>query len=164
MDKLALLRTVFVFRGLEENLFLKISEMLKEVKFSAGAEIFPQGRAADSFFIVSSGEISISKKLGPGHEKTLAVLGPGSVFGEMAFFSDSPRTAGAVSMTDSALWKIERGDFVRFISNEPRAGLRVLSGLLQVTMDRLDRDLERARDHLSHGQDNIRRQERKRYA
>ena len=138
MDKLSLLRTVFVFSGLEESLLLKISGMLREVKFGAGVEIFAQSRQADSFFIIDSGEVSIFKKLGPGHEKTLAVLGPGSVFGEMAFFSDSPRTAGAVSMTDTVLWKIDRGDFIKFVSDEPKAGLRVLSGLLQVAMDRLE--------------------------
>jgi len=48
---------------------------------------------SDAFYIIDSGEVVISKELGPKNEKTLAVLGPGSVFGEMAFFSDSPRTA-----------------------------------------------------------------------
>jgi GAF domain-containing protein len=36
------------------------------------------------------------------------------------------------------LWKIERRDFMKFISEEPKAGLKILSGLLQVTMDRLE--------------------------
>jgi len=138
MDKISLLRSVFVFGGLDENLLAKIAERLREAKFAAGEEIFAQDRRADSFFIVSSGEVTISKKIGSSHEKTLAVLGAGSVFGEMAFFSDSPRTAGASAKTDAALWKIDREDFMKFVSEEPAAGFRILSGLLQVAMDRLE--------------------------
>jgi CRP-like cAMP-binding protein len=138
MDKLKILKSVFVFGGLEESLLVKISAHLKEVKFAAGAEIFLQGRKADSFYIVGSGEVVILKKPGEAREKILAVLAPGSVFGEMAFFSDSPRTANAISKTDTRLWKIEHADFMNFIAEEPKAGLRILSGLLQVSMDRLD--------------------------
>lgn len=138
MDKASLLRSVFVFSGLDDALLGRIADFLKEARFGRGKEIFRQQEKADSFFIVREGEITISKVLGPGHEKTLAVLGPGSVFGEMAFFSDSPRTASAAARSDTLLWKIERGDFMKFISVEPEAGLRVTSGLLQVAMDRLE--------------------------
>lgn len=138
MDKLSLLKSVFVFGGLEDGLLGKIAAHLQEARFEDGQLIFKQDEKADSFFIVDTGEVSISKKLGPGQEKALALLGPGSVFGEMAFFSDSPRTANAAAKSQVLLWKIERGDFMNFISEEPKAGLRILSGLLQVSMDRLE--------------------------
>jgi len=138
MDKLKILKSVFVFGGLEESLLVKISQHLVEVNFASGASIFLQGDAADSFYIVESGEVSILKILGGTREKLLAVIGPGSVFGEMAFFSDSPRTANAVSKTDTKLWKIEHAGFMDFIATEPKAGIKILSGLLRVSMDRLD--------------------------
>ncbi len=138
MDKLSLLKSVFVFAGLEENLLSQITGHMKEARFGAGQEIFSEGDKADSFFIIDSGDVTIAKKLGPGHEKVLAVLTQGNVFGEMAFFSDSPRTANAVSKSDSVLLKIERDEFMQFVSAQPHAGLRILSGLLQVSMDRLE--------------------------
>ncbi|MHB9154968.1 MAG: cyclic nucleotide-binding domain-containing protein [Endomicrobiales bacterium] len=138
MDKVTLLKSVFVFSGLEDSLLAEIARHLKEAEFPRGQEIFRQQGSADAFFIIDTGEVTISKVLGPGQEKLLAVLGPGSVFGEMAFFSDSPRTANARARTDAVLFKIERSDFMHFIQTEPKAGLRVLSGLLQVAMDRLE--------------------------
>jgi len=138
MDKLSLLKSVFVFSGLDEQLLSRLTGQLKETKFAEGREIFSEGRTADSFFIVDSGEVIISKQLGPDQKKTLAVLGTGSVFGEMAFFSDSPRTANAVARTACTLWRVERNGFMKFIADEPQAGLRILSGLLQVSMDRLE--------------------------
>ncbi|MBN1823459.1 MAG: cyclic nucleotide-binding domain-containing protein [Endomicrobiales bacterium] len=138
MDKLSLLKSVFIFSGLDGKLLETISGHLKEMKCSAGKEIFRQQQKADAFYIVDKGEVTILKKLGASNEKILAVLGPGSVFGEMAFFSDSPRTANAVAKTETVLWEIERDDFLKFISSEPNAGLKILSGLLQVSMDRLE--------------------------
>lgn len=138
MDKTALLKSVFVFSGIEDSLLTVLSGQLKESRFSAGAEIFRQSERAEAFFIVDSGEVTITKRLAEDQEKVLAVLGPGSVFGEMAFFSDSPRTANAVCRQDCVLWKIERQAFMQFVHEQPQAGLRILSGLLQVSMDRLD--------------------------
>ncbi|MFH1369064.1 MAG: cyclic nucleotide-binding domain-containing protein [Elusimicrobiota bacterium] len=138
MDKLSMLKTVFIFKELDETLLKQLVDQLKEAKFKTGGQIFREGMKADAFYIVDSGEVVISKELGPGNEKVLALLGPGSVFGEMAFFSDSPRTAKAAAKTDSALLKIERADFLGFIKKEPQAGLRVLEGLLQVSMERLE--------------------------
>lgn len=138
MDKSNLLQSVFIFKGLDSGLLKQLAGQLKEAKFKAGAQVFREGMKADAFYIVDSGEVVISKELGPGNEKILAMLGPGSVFGEMAFFSDSPRTAKAAAKNESVLWKIERADFLGFIEKEPKAGLRILEGLLQVSMDRLE--------------------------
>lgn len=138
MKKRSLLKSVFVFSGLEDALLAQLTDQLKEARFGAGESVFREKVPADSFFIVESGEVVITKELAPGQEKVLAVLGPGSVFGEMAFFSDSPRTANAAARADTLLWKVERSAFMEFIARQPAAGLRILSGLLQVTMDRLE--------------------------
>ena len=138
MEKLALLKSVFVFSGLEIDLLLNIAKQLKELKLAAGSEIFREGSHSDSFYIIESGEIIISKCLGVDRRKTLAILGTGSVFGEMAFFGDLPRTADASAKTDSLIWKIDKDDFSNIILEQPHAGLQVLSGLLQVTLERLE--------------------------
>lgn len=138
MDKLSLLKSAFVFEGIEEPLLLQLAGYFKSVNFKKGDIIFSEGAASDSFFIVDTGEITITKRIDTGKEKVLAVLVRGSVFGEMAFFSDSPRIANAEAKTDSALWKIERPDFLRFIEERPQAGIKILAALLKVSMDRLE--------------------------
>lgn len=138
MDKTKLLKSVFIFAGLDDALLSQLSKVLKAAEFGEKDVIFKEGQPADAFYIVDAGEVVISKALGPGNEKILALLGPGSVFGEMAFFSDSPRTAKAAAKKDASLLKLERADFLSFIKQEPQAGLRILSGLLQVSMDRLE--------------------------
>ena len=106
MEKVSLLKSVFVFSGLDDKSLNQMSELLVKTPFSAGQTVFNEGKSADAFYVIGSGDITISKKIGQGKEKTLSMLGPGSVFGEMAFFSDSPRIADATAKTDSILWKI----------------------------------------------------------
>lgn len=138
MDKISLLKSTFVFSRLKIDLLEEIAKHLIEVKYNEGSKIFTQGEIAEAFFIIDSGEVTISRWVGQNDEKILSVLGPGSVFGEMAFFSDSPRTANAVTKTNCVLWKLDRNNFMNFVSEQPKAGVMILSGLLQVAMNRLD--------------------------
>ena len=94
MDKLSLLKSVFIFSELDDALLRQVVSLTKEVNFKANTDIFREGDKSDSFYIVNEGEITIFKQLGPGREKALAVLGKGLVFGEMAFFSDFPINCG----------------------------------------------------------------------
>jgi CRP-like cAMP-binding protein len=138
MDKMSILKSTFVFKNLEDKLLHTIAGHLNEISYANGASIFKEKDKADSFYIIQNGEVTISKEFGPEHKKVLAVLGPGSIFGEMAFFSDSPRTAHATCSMDSVLLVLKRDSFMKFINDEPKAGLEILSGLLQVSMDRLE--------------------------
>jgi CRP-like cAMP-binding protein len=138
MDTIALLQSVPVFAGLEESTLRQFAAHLKQVLYPAGGEVFAEQAPADSFFIIESGEIAITKRLGPGQEKLLAQLGRGGVFGEGTFFADSRRSAAAQAKTAATLWKIDRADFTRFIMEQPVEGIKVLSGLLRITMERLE--------------------------
>src|SRR3989339_148356 len=138
MDKISLLKSVFIFSGLSDPIVKDMSKYLKEAAFKAGKSIFLENDKADAFYIIDKGDVSISKRMGKDKEKILSMLGPGSAFGEMAFFSDSPRIADATARTDSLLYKIERKDFLDFISRESAAGLKILSALLQISMNRLE--------------------------
>lgn len=138
MEKIEILKSVFVFQGLDESLLGQLAAQFKEARFAAGKIIFAEGAAADAFYIVEAGEVGISKRIDAQREKLLAAMGPGSVFGEMAFFAASPRTATATARTGTVLLTIGREDFMGFIVRAPDAGIRILSGLLQVSMDRLE--------------------------
>ncbi|MBN1620967.1 MAG: cyclic nucleotide-binding domain-containing protein [Endomicrobiales bacterium] len=138
MDKISLFKSVYIFSNLENSLISQFVDQIKEVKISRDTEIFREGDMSDCFYIIDSGEINIYKQLGAGKEKILAILGPGTVFGEMAFFSDLPRTANARARTDSSILKINRDDFLNIVNIKPKEGLKILSRLLEVVMGRLE--------------------------
>jgi serine/threonine-protein kinase len=69
----------------------------------AGQVIFHEGDPGDFTIRIKYGRIEISKE-NQGSKKVLAELGPGDILGELAVFSDLPRTATAIALEDTAVY------------------------------------------------------------
>jgi len=69
---------------------------------AAGEPIFSQGGQGKTAFLVESGEVEISTTKN-GRKLVISRLGPGEIFGELALFSDQPRSASATATCDSEL-------------------------------------------------------------
>ena len=61
--------------------------------------LFREGDEPDAAYVIKSGKLAITKAKGSS-EIILAELGPGSMLGEMAFFDNRPRSAGAKASQD----------------------------------------------------------------
>ncbi len=62
--------------------------------------LFREGDASDAMYVIKSGRIAITKAKGSS-EIVLAEKKAGEMLGEMAFFDDKPRSAGAKALLDS---------------------------------------------------------------
>ena len=67
-----------------------------------GEVLFREGDASEAMYVIKSGKIAIVKTKGKS-EITLAELSPGDMLGEMAFFDNRPRSAGARAIVDSVV-------------------------------------------------------------
>lgn len=65
----------------------------------ANTTLFRQGDPADKCYLVRSGEVKITFKLSDNHERELAILHQGEIFGETALLTDAPRNANAYTLT-----------------------------------------------------------------
>lgn len=68
----------------------------------AGEPIFSQGGCGKTAFLIESGEVEIST-IKHGRKLVISRLGPGEIFGELALFSDQPRSASATAICDTEL-------------------------------------------------------------
>lgn len=71
-------------------------------KLEKGQLLFREGDASDAMYVVKKGKIAITKTKGDS-EVELANMGPGQMFGEMAFFDQKPRSANARAVADSEI-------------------------------------------------------------
>lgn len=72
-------------------------------KLASGGTVYRVGDTANRVYVVLSGKIRITK-----NNKTLTVLGPGELFGEVGPFLNVARTVTAVSAGDSILFEFEK--------------------------------------------------------
>jgi CRP/FNR family cyclic AMP-dependent transcriptional regulator len=109
-----------------------------------GQIIFSQGDAADSVFYIVRGKIKIAATSEQGREAVVGVLGERDFFGEGCLISQRLRLATAVSMTESAVMRIEKAEMIRVLRVEP-ALAGVFTAHLLTRNSRVEADLM---DHL----------------
>src|SRR2546428_2125728 len=90
-DRLAL---VSLFSGLSVQDRTRLASWMDVEDFDAGRRLTEQGAFDYAFFVLEQGRVRVEQ----GGE-TIASLGPGDVFGEMAFFGDGRRNADVIAET-----------------------------------------------------------------
>jgi ABC-type lipoprotein export system ATPase subunit len=76
-----------------QELLLQATRIAKTQNYEAGAMILVEGTNADSFYIVTKGTVEIILPRANQSDVVTLQLGPGKVFGEMAFFHERKRHA-----------------------------------------------------------------------
>lgn len=92
-----ILRDVSLFKNFSSEDVRAIASVAVEMTYEPGTTIFSENEPGDDFFIILSGEVEIVKDTPMGGRQMLAVLEPGSFFGEMSILDGSPRSATAVA-------------------------------------------------------------------
>ena len=90
-----------------------------------GEIIFAEYEPGDSFYLIQSGSVRITKIVGD-IEKTIDVLQPPEIFGEMAILEGAPRSATAVAVTQVKLLELNRANFDILMMGNPQIALRLL--------------------------------------
>jgi serine/threonine-protein kinase len=91
----------------EVHAFLLGGLHLPRQAFADGQLILREGEAGDAAYIIVSGRCRAFRKV-EDREETLATMGPGDVFGEMALLLDEPRAASVVAIEPSTLLVLDR--------------------------------------------------------
>lgn len=96
--------------------------------FPAGAVIFDEGDPGSRLYVIQSGQVRVVKRTG-GRAVTLARLGPGEFFGEMALLDRQPRSASAVVDEPARILELDEAAFERLVVERGEVALRILRRL-----------------------------------
>jgi CRP-like cAMP-binding protein len=96
--------------------------------FQAGAVVFEEGDPGSRMYVIQAGAVRIVKRVG-ARELTLAHLGPGEAFGEMALLEGQPRSATAVVEAPSRILEIDEDAFADLVRRNGEIALRLLRRL-----------------------------------
>ncbi|MCX7631947.1 MAG: Crp/Fnr family transcriptional regulator [Turneriella sp.] len=98
--------------------------------YNPGQIIFKEGDYADEMYIIHQGQVNISKRA-RNAEQVLATLRDGDFFGEMALFTDSPRSATATVVTESVILRIDKKSFDFMINNNTAFAINMIRKLCE---------------------------------
>lgn len=105
------------FESLTDDAFLKIAQMAECTAVDEHTVVFREGDVADRFYMIVHGDVKVQTTTSDGNE-VARVLGPGSVFGEVALMTGSPRTATVTTASRCVFLTLERAAFLTEFGNE----------------------------------------------
>ncbi|KFM74514.1 cGMP-dependent protein kinase, isozyme 2 forms cD4/T1/T3A/T3B, partial [Stegodyphus mimosarum] len=114
------LKSVPTFRNLNDEVLIKIADVLEETTYNEGDYIIRQGARGDTFFIISKGKVRVTMKTEPNdEEKFIRYLQRGDFFGEKALQGEDVRTANIIADDPDGVMclVIDRESFNQLISN-----------------------------------------------
>ncbi|MDO8542941.1 MAG: ATP-binding protein [Opitutaceae bacterium] len=94
--------------------------------FAPGQVIFSAGDPGDGCYIVESGSVNISAKVGRDESRILATIGPGDVFGEMAVLDDGPRSASAIAAVETRTHFLDRDKLLEVLERRPGLAVNII--------------------------------------
>lgn len=108
--RIAFLRKIHLFYGLEDDELEAIAGELKEASFSNGEVVFEQEGKSESFYMIYRGSVRIVRKQ-QNKEIQLAVLVGSDYFGEMGLIARRKRSGTVTATSDTTLLVLSREDF-----------------------------------------------------
>ncbi|MBA3586410.1 MAG: MFS transporter [Chloroflexi bacterium] len=115
-----------IFSGLPVARLEAAARQLVEIPVAAGAAIVRQGEAANRFYLIGDGSVSVTQAAEDGNEVHLRNLGPGDVFGEIGLLRRSPRTATVTATSPGLLLALDADAFRDLVGSGPGLSTRLL--------------------------------------
>jgi glutaminase len=104
--------------------------------FPAGTLVFKAGDAAESMYFIFKGEVDVWIDTGSGGRFRLTTLGPGMVFGEVAFVNQQRRTANVSAVTETVCLEL------RFDAIPEALRLKMLMSMASHFASKIERDTQ----------------------
>lgn len=127
-----------ILRGLDDGEWRTLLEFVERQMFPSGVRILQQGDVDRTLYILESGHVDVVIEMSERSE-VVATIGPGSVFGELAFFDGAPRSASIISRDACALLRLPHSAFNNLAAWHPRIARELLFDLGRVLSARLRR-------------------------
>jgi CRP/FNR family transcriptional regulator len=126
-----LLRSVPLFAGLEQGELESFSQVAVPRSFPAGTRVFHEGDRSDACYIVRTGSFRVTREHSDGRAITLATLGPGEVFGELAMLDGDLRSASAEALDDSELLALPASEVRALLARHPEISVKLVAALVR---------------------------------
>ena len=131
LGPVALLRSVPLFAGLEEGELERFSRVAVARSFPAATRVFHEGDHSDACYIVRNGSFRVTREHSDGRAITLATLGHGDIFGELAMLDGEVRSASVEALTDGELLALPAGEVRALLARHPEITVKLIAALVR---------------------------------
>jgi extracellular factor (EF) 3-hydroxypalmitic acid methyl ester biosynthesis protein len=113
-----------------------VASKSKKLAFDKEQILIREGSAAKTVFLIRSGKVRVERNNGGGRA-VLVTLGPGAIFGEMAFIEDALTSASVIADGKVEVDAIEVADLKEMFEAFPHFGARFYRSVAVTLSQRL---------------------------
>ncbi len=128
-----LLRSIPLFAGADPGDLAALAAVATEADFPAGRSVVRQGDPGSGLFVVLEGSVRVVRD-----GETLAELGPGQWFGELAVLDRGPRTAAVLTTVPTRCLAVAAWDAERLMIERPTLAVAVARAMAERLRDVLE--------------------------
>ncbi len=123
------LLTIDIFNGLLPQDFGVIGHEIEKRRYCKGQIIYSQEDPVEALFLLKSGRVRLYRLTPSGKRLDLAVIEPGTFFGEMPLLGESMRNTYAEALEDSLICVLSRADIERLVYAHPQVAIKIIEVL-----------------------------------
>ena len=120
----------------------RIARVAVPRSYPRDTRVFHEGDPGDTCYIVRAGSCRVTREHPDGRAITLATLGPGAIFGELAMFDGERRSASIEASEDTELLALPASDVRALIREHPKMAEKLVVALtrrLRAANERISR-------------------------
>ena len=140
-DQLELLSAMDVFADLSQQELETLVENVPMQTARPGAVFHGAEHGPEMLFLLKSGRVELYRQSQDGKKLTLAIVGPGAIFGEMSLIDQRLSGTVAVAIEDSVICALGGDDVKQLMLEHPTVAFRIIGILaerLHQTRDALE--------------------------
>jgi len=118
------LAEVPMFRALSKKDLGLVARLAENYTVESGHVLVHEGARESQFYLIVDGQAKVTRG-----RKTVATLGPGEYFGELALLDPGPRNATVTAVSDMEVLELGSREFGGLLEEVPTIGRKLLAGL-----------------------------------
>jgi CRP-like cAMP-binding protein len=122
--KMEVLAGVPLFAGLSKRHLQDIARSSMSRRWPADCCVVPENTKSQVCYIIVDGTVDVRR-----HGQSIAQLGPGDFFGEIALFDPGPRSASVTTTSEMTSVELSRQSFMSVAGDNPAILLRMVEAL-----------------------------------
>jgi CRP/FNR family cyclic AMP-dependent transcriptional regulator len=128
-DPAALLRSVPLLAGVNEQALALLARRLQRRSYRRNEVIFHRGDPAGALHVIRSGRVKVTLPSEEGDETVLLLMGAGDCFGEVAALDGGPRSATMTAVEPTETVALLRDDLLTCVREQPDLALALIQTL-----------------------------------
>ncbi len=113
-----------MFRALSKKDLGLVARLAEDYTVDAGQTLVREGKRESEFYLIVNGKARVTRG-----RRTVATLGPGDYFGELALLDPGPRNATVTAETELEVLALGSREFGGLLEEVPGIARRLLAGL-----------------------------------